>query len=194
VIRLPDFEYLAARTVHEAVTYLADRGSEAMLVAGGTDLLPNMKRRQFEPKALIGLRGVREMHGVRGDAEGGVTIGASTTLEHVARHPEVARAYGAVAAAAGVVSSPQLRSMGTIGGNVCVDTRCNYYNQTFEWRRAIGFCMKKDGDICLVAPGSPRCWAVSSSDTAPAFWALGARAPRRPPRRAHHSGGRPLQR
>jgi len=65
--------------------------------------------------------------------------------------------------------------MGTIGGNVCVDTRCNYYNQSYEWRKAIGFCMKKDGDICLVAPGSSRCWAVSSSDTAPVLWALGAK-------------------
>jgi len=83
--------------------------------------------------------------------------------------------FRSLATAAGVVSSPQLRNMGTLGGNVCVDTRCNYYNQTFEWRKAIGFCMKKDGDICLVAPGSPRCWAVSSSDTAPVLWSLGAR-------------------
>src|SRR5207249_2318224 len=85
------------------------------------------------------------------------------------------RSYPALATAAGLVSSPQLRNMGTIGGNVCVDTRCNYYNQSYEWRKAIGFCMKKDGDICLVAPGSPRCWAVSSSDTAPVAWSLGAR-------------------
>ena len=75
----------------------------------------------------------------------------------------------------GLVSSPQLRNMGTLGGNVCVDTRCNYYNQSYEWRKAVGFCMKKDGDICLVAPGSPRCWAVSSSDTAPVAWSLGAK-------------------
>ena len=81
----------------------------------------------------------------------------------------------ALATAAGLVSSPQLRNMGTIGGNVCVDTRCNYYNQSFAWRKAIGFCMKKDGDICLVAPSSPRCWAVTSSDTAPVLWSLGAR-------------------
>jgi 4-hydroxybenzoyl-CoA reductase subunit beta len=94
----------------------------------------------------------------------------------VAEHPEVAVHYPALARAAGVVSTPQLRNMGTLGGNVCVDTRCNYYNQSYEWRRAIGFCMKKDGDICLVAPGSARCWAVSSSDTAPVLWALGAEA------------------
>jgi 4-hydroxybenzoyl-CoA reductase subunit beta len=104
-----------------------------------------------------------------------MTVGACTTLTAVATHGDLARAYPGVATAAGLVSSPQLRNMGTLGGNVCVDTRCNYYNQSFEWRQAIGFCMKKDGDICLVAPGSDRCWAVSSSDTAPALWSLGAR-------------------
>jgi 4-hydroxybenzoyl-CoA reductase subunit beta len=131
-----------------------------------------MKRRQFEPKVLVGLRGIRELVGVR--MNGGLTIGAGTTLTRVAEHPDVVRDYPALATAAGLVSSPQLRNMGTIGGNVCVDTRCNYYNQSHPWRKAIGFCMKKDGDICLVAPSSPRCWAVSSSDTAPALWSLGA--------------------
>jgi 4-hydroxybenzoyl-CoA reductase subunit beta len=101
-------------------------------------------------------------------------IGACTTLTAVATHPELTKGHAGLATAAGLVSSPQLRNMGTLGGNVCVDTRCNYYNQSYEWRKAIGFCMKRDGDICLVAPGSPRCWAVSSSDTAPVLWSLGA--------------------
>src|SRR6185312_7919014 len=96
------------------------------------------------------------------------------TLSAVAGHRDIMRAWPALATAAGLVSSPQLRNMGTIGGNVCVDTRCNYCNQSHEWRKAIGFCMKKDGDICLVAPGSSRCWAESSSDTAPVLWALQA--------------------
>jgi len=176
MIRLPAFEYLAPRTVGDAVKYLADRGPDAMLVAGGTDLFPNMKRGQFEPKALVGLRGIRELSGVQGEARRGVTIGAATTLSAVATHPEVTRHYPALATASGLVSSPQLRNAGTLGGNVCVDTRCNWYNQSYEWRKAVGFCMKKDGDICLVAPGSSRCWAVSSSDTAPVLWALGATA------------------
>jgi 4-hydroxybenzoyl-CoA reductase subunit beta len=175
MMRLPPFTYLAPRTVSEAVKYMSDAGPEAMLVAGGTDLYPNMKRRQFEPRTLVGLRGVRELTGVRGSERDGVGIGAGTTLAAVSAHPLVAANYAAVATAAGLVSSPQLRNMGTIGGNVCVDTRCNYYNQSYAWRKAIGFCMKKDGDICLVAPGSSRCWAVSSSDTAPALWSLGAR-------------------
>jgi 4-hydroxybenzoyl-CoA reductase subunit beta len=174
MLRLPPFRYLAPRSVGEAVRLFADAGPDTMLVAGGTDLFPNMKRRQFEPATLVGLRGIAELSGVRGSAREGLAIGAGTALTAVAAHPEIARHYGAVAMAAGLVSSPQLRSMGTIGGNVCVDTRCNYYNQTHQWRKAAGFCMKKDGAICLVAPGSPRCWAVSSSDTAPAFWSLGA--------------------
>jgi 4-hydroxybenzoyl-CoA reductase subunit beta len=174
MIRLPPFTYLQPRTVADAVRALDDNGAEAMLVAGGTDLYPNMKRRQFEPKILVGVGGVAELRGVRGSARDGFTVGAGTTLSTVARHPEIVRHYPGLATAAGLVSSPQLRNMGTIGGNLCVDTRCNYYNQSFAWRKAIGFCMKKDGDICLVAPGSPRCWAVSSSDTAPVAWSLGA--------------------
>ena len=174
MMRLPPFAYLAPVSVADAVKLLAEHGPEAMLVAGGTDLYPNMKRRQFEPAVLVGLRGVRELTGVRGSAGAGLSIGAGTTLTAVSRHAEIAAAYPALATAAGVVSTPQLRNAGTLGGNLCVDSRCNYYNQSYAWRQAVGFCMKKDGDICLVAPASPRCWAVSSSDTAPALWSLGA--------------------
>ena len=139
-------------------------GARAMFVAGGTDLYPKLKRRQFEVEALIGL----DFLDRRIDGE---TVGAGATLADVASHARVPRGY---AQAAGLVSSPPLRNAGTAGGNLCVDTRCNYYDMTYEWRKAIGFCMKKDGDICLVAPSSPRCWAVSSSDTAPMAIALGA--------------------
>lgn len=175
MMRLPPFTYLAPRTVADAVAALAEHGAAAMVVAGGTDLFPNMKRRQFEPRVLVGLGAIAGLRGVRGSAREGLTIGALTTLTEVAGHPEVARHYPALAAAAGLVSSPQLRNAGTLGGNLCVDTRCNYYNQSYEWRRAVGFCLKKDGAICLVAPGSTRCWAVSSSDTAPALVSLEAR-------------------
>lgn len=139
-------------------------GPKAMFVAGGTDLFPKLKRRQFEIEALIGLDFLSR--DIASDA-----IGAGATLADLSTHPGVPRGYSQ---AAGLVSSPPLRNAGTIGGNLCVDTRCNYYDMTYEWRKAIGFCMKKDGDICLVAPSSPRCWAVSSSDTAPMAIALGA--------------------
>ncbi len=146
-----------------------------MLVAGGTDLYPNMKRRQFEPKVLIGLKNIQELRGITGDETEGVTIGASVTLREASSHPTLLNHYYALAKAAGLVSTPPLRNMGTVGGNLCVDTRCNYYNMPYTWRKAIGFCMKKDGDVCLVAPGSHRCWAISSSDLAPVVLALDAR-------------------
>ncbi len=173
MLRLPPFTYLAPKTVEQAAIWMAEAGTAGMVVAGGTDLYPNMKRRQFEPKVLVGLRGIRSIGRISGDRRRGMTIGAGVTLASVASHPEVAEAYRALALAAGAVSTPALRNMGTLGGNLCLDTRCNYYNQTFHWRKSIGFCMKKDGDICLVAPGSDRCWAISSTDAAPAAIALG---------------------
>jgi 4-hydroxybenzoyl-CoA reductase subunit beta len=174
MLRLPSFTYLASGTVAEAVRRIGEAGAGGMLVAGGTDLYPNMKRRQFEPKVLVGLRGIRDLRVIAGDRRTGMTIGAGVTLSELAAHPEISGGYRALALAAGAVSTPPLRNMGTLGGNLCVDTRCNYYNQTFHWRKSIGFCMKKDGDICLVAPGSHRCWAISSTDTAPVAVALGA--------------------
>jgi 4-hydroxybenzoyl-CoA reductase subunit beta len=175
MLRLPPFTYLSPRSLTEAVAMIANQGpQDAMLVAGGTDLYPNMKRRQFEPKTLVGLRQLRELRELTGNASDGMTIGAGLTLTHVSQQRDMVAGYPALATAAGLVSTPQLRNMGTIGGNLCVDTRCNYYNQTYWWRQAIGFCMKKDGETCWVAPGSSRCWAVSSSDTAPVLMALKA--------------------
>jgi 4-hydroxybenzoyl-CoA reductase subunit beta len=175
MLRLPPFTYLAPKTLSEAVRVLADHDpASTMLVAGGTDLYPNMKRRQFTPGQLVGLRQVRELQQLNSEAPHGLVIGAGLTLTQLSQHAAVMTAYPALATAARLVSTPQLRNMGTIGGNLCVDTRCNYYNQTYWWRQAIGFCLKKDGDTCWVAPGSTRCWAVSSSDTAPVMIALQA--------------------
>jgi 4-hydroxybenzoyl-CoA reductase subunit beta len=144
-----------------------------MFIAGGTDLVPNLKRRQFDVTTLISLNGLPDGHGVDGNPSDGLTIGARITLDQLAiRFAD--GPYRALGQAAGAVSTPQVRYMGTLGGNLLVDPRCNYYNQTFAWRKAVGFCMKKDGDICLVARSSPRCWAVSSSDTAPVAVALDA--------------------
>jgi 4-hydroxybenzoyl-CoA reductase subunit beta len=172
MLRLPPFQYLSPRTPQEAARILADHGPEAMVLAGGTDLYPNMKRRQFEPRLLVSLRRVEGLAGIH--ANGDLTLGALATLAEVTESTAVSARWPAVARAAGLVSSPPLRNAGTIGGNLCVDTRCNYYNQTEAWRAAIGYCMKKDGDVCLVAPGSSKCWALSSSDCAPVMIALGA--------------------
>src|SRR5579885_2517590 len=176
MLRLPPFRYLAPRNLEEATEMLAREGEQAMLVAGGTDLYPNMKRRQFTPPVLIGLRGIASLKGISGSPEQGLSIGAGTTLTTIAEHPVIQQHYAALAIAAGSVSTPQLRNAGTLGGNLLLDTRCNYYNQTEFWRQSIGYCMKKDGDVCLVAPGSPRCWAISSADTAPVLVSLGAQA------------------
>lgn len=173
MLRLPPFEYLAPQTLDDAVRLLAQHGADAMIVAGGTDLYPNMKRRQMTPQYVVGLNALRELRGVKNAS--GFVIGAGTTLTQLANDSAIQQAYPALTTAAGLVSSPQLRNAGTIGGNLCLDTRCNYYDQTYFWRKAIGFCMKKDGDICLVAPGGNRCWAISSTDCAPVMVALDAR-------------------
>jgi 4-hydroxybenzoyl-CoA reductase subunit beta len=175
MLRLPEFEYHQPRTLKQAMKTITDFGADAMLVAGGTDVYPKMKRGQFTPRRLISLRALRELKGIRQSNEG-LWIGAGESLTAVSNHRFVAKHLPALAHAAESVSTPQLRNMGTIGGNVLVDTRCNYYDQTFFWRQAVGFCMKKDGDICLVAPGSTKCLAIASSDTAPVLVSLGAEA------------------
>jgi 4-hydroxybenzoyl-CoA reductase subunit beta len=174
VLRLPEFTYLAPRSLDEAAALVAEHGPKAMVVAGGTDLYPNMKRRQQEPAVVIGLRAIRDLNGVRA-ADGMLRIGATTSLDELSTHPLIRQHFPALATAAGLVSTPHLRRMGTFGGNLCLDTRCTYYDQNYHWRKSIDFCMKKDGAICWVAPNSPRCWAVSSSDTAPVAVALRAR-------------------
>lgn len=173
MLRLPKFTYVVPESLEEAVALKASEGAEAMYVAGGTDLYPNMKRRQQTPAVVIQVGHLPELRGVTEQADGGVRVGAGETLTQVAEAAVLRDRYAALAHAAGEVSTPLLRNMGTLGGNLCLDTRCNYYDQTYEWRKAISFCMKKDGDVCWVAPSSPRCWAVNSSDTAPVAVALG---------------------
>lgn len=174
MLRLPPFRYLAPSTLSEAAHMLSEESAQAMLVAGGTDLFPNMKRRQFTPQVLIGIGNLPELSHITGSPKDGMRIGAGVTLSRLAEHPQIQSAYPALASAAGSVSTPQLRAMGTLGGNILLDTRCNYYNQSEVWRHSIGYCMKKDGEICLVAPGSPRCWAISSADTTPVLLTLKA--------------------
>lgn len=174
MLRLPQFDYVAPRSLEEAAHLLAEHGSRAMVVAGGTDLFPNMKRRQQEPSVVVGLRALGPLRAIASE-DGVLRIGATATLQDVATHPLIRDRYPALATAAGVVSTPHLRRMGTLGGNLCLDTRCTYYDQNYHWRKSIDFCLKKDGAICWVAPNSRRCWAVSSSDTAPVAVALRAR-------------------
>ena len=175
MMRLPEFRWTEPRSLREAASILASEGPSAMILAGGTDLFPNMKRRHQTPKTLVPLAGLPRLDGVRGSAARGFTLGASETLTAIEQHAPLARAWPGLHQAVRSISTPILRNMGTLGGNICLDTRCNYYNQNYEWRRAINFCMKCDGDTCWVAPGSEKCLAISSSDTAPMLCAIDAR-------------------
>lgn len=136
-------------------------------MGGGTDLLRNIKHRLAEPKYVLGLRSIPEMRGLTKDRQGFVHIGGATTLAELQRSPIVRNRYAALAEAASLISTPQVQRVGTIAGNICLDVRCNYYNMSEHWRKAVGYCMKKDSPICRVAPGGDRCWAVSSADTVP---------------------------
>ena len=176
MMRLPRFRYLAPRTLAEAAAILAAEGPEAMVVAGGTDLYPNMKRRHQTPRVVAGLRRIEALRAVgEGAGARGMRIGPMTTLTDLEKNARLRAEHPGLHEAIRSISTPILRNMGTIGGNLCLDTRCNYYDQNYEWRRAINFCMKCDGDTCWVAPGSDVCLAVNSSDTAPVLCALGAR-------------------
>lgn len=173
MLRLPAFEYHRPETVEEAARLLDEFGGAAMLVAGGTDVIPNMKHRLHEPEHLVSIRGILALReiGIQDDA---LVLGAGATLADVAEHPLVRSHLPALADAAGQVAGPQLRSMGTLGGNLCLDTRCTYYNQTYFWRRSLGFCLKKDGDTCHVTQVGKKCVAAHSADTPPVLWVLGA--------------------
>ena len=175
MMRLPKFDYRVPREIAEAVKIMAGSGPEGQFVAGGTDLYPNMKRRQQTPRTVISVMRVPELNQISGDGKSGIRIGASVTLTDIVEHPLINRDYPVVAHAARTISTPILRNMGTIGGNLLLDTRCNYYDQNYEWRKGINFCLKKDGDVCWVAPGSSKCWAVQSSDLVPVMVAIGAK-------------------
>ena len=185
MLRLPRFAVATPRTYREAAQLLRDHGAgdldrtrgtptlRVMVVAGGTDLFPNMKRRQFSPELLVSLARVRDASSIH--ENGILEISAGTTLTGVADDRRIRERYTALAQAAELVSTPQLRNMGTIGGNVCLDTRCNWYDQSLFWRTAEGFCMKTNPEVvCRVATSSPRCLAVASADTVPALLVLGA--------------------
>jgi 4-hydroxybenzoyl-CoA reductase subunit beta len=185
MLRLHEYAYHRPSTLDEAAAFLREH-EDAMPIAGGTDLMPNMKLRLFTPRHLVALKGVQELHGIwMADAEGRpvatgspdaaqLVIGACTTLSEVARSPLVQRTMPSLAQAAGQVAGPQIRNQGTIGGNLCLDTRCTYYNQSFFWRQSLGFCLKKDGDVCHVTRTGKKCVAAHSADTVPALITLGA--------------------
>lgn len=170
---LPDFKLLRPRSLAEAVSFLGVH-AEAQIVAGGTDLVPSLKQRLFTPANVIDIRRIAELRGIRTIPGQGTEIGALTTLTEIEKSDQIRRDYPVLHEAAKTVASPILRNMGTLGGNICLDTRCLWYNQSLTWRTSCGFCIKKDGDLCHVAPGGSKCWAVFSGDTPPALLCLDA--------------------
>jgi len=173
MLTLPVFAYVRPTSVDDVLRELAEHPGECLLVAGGTDAVPNLKHRLHEPKRVVSLAGVGELKTVREDAAG-LHLGALVTLSALTKLPALQRDYAATARAASLVASPQIRNMGTLGGNLCLDTRCTYYNQTYFWREALGFCLKKDGTRCHVVPQGKRCVAAHSSDVSPTLIAYGA--------------------
>jgi 4-hydroxybenzoyl-CoA reductase subunit beta len=190
---LPEFRLLRPRKLEEALEFLDRHRGEIQVIAGGTDLVPSMRQRLFTPRYLLDVKALRELNYIRNG--NGLEVGALATVGELADSPEVRRGFPVLAEAAHIISSPVLRTMGTVGGNLCLDTRCLWYNQSFFWRQSCGGCLKKDGHVCHVAPGGERCWAVFSGDTAPAFLTLGAeieiaspRGPRRLPLTQFYTG------
>jgi 4-hydroxybenzoyl-CoA reductase subunit beta len=174
VLRLPPIKLETPATVQDAAKAVAAAGGNARLVAGGTDLWPNMKRRHQKAETVVSLMSIPELDSMD-SAGANIRLGATTTLANIIRNHAVRERLPAFAQALASISSPPLRNMGTIGGNLCVDTRCTYYNQSEEWRRSIDYCLKEQGTICWVATKSPRCWAHAASDAAPILCALGAK-------------------
>lgn len=173
MLRLHPYEYHRPDSLREALDLLTEHAGDVMPIAGGTDLVPNMKHGLFTPSHLVSLRAVPEMKGVAVGPEG-IEIGAAETLDVLARNAAILERLPSLARACSLVSGPQLRRAGTIGGNVCLDTRCTYYNQTAFWRKSLGYCLKKDGDLCHVVKGGTRCVAAHSADVPPVLMTLGA--------------------
>ncbi len=171
MLRLPPINLQSPSTVQDAAKAISK--GNARLVAGGTDLWPNMKRRHQKAETVISLMSIPGLDAI--DSSGSdIRIGGTATLANIIRDDKIRERLPAFAKAVASISSPPLRNMGTIGGNLCIDTRCTYYNQTEEWRRSIDYCLKEEGTICWVATKSPRCWAHTASDSAPMLCALDA--------------------
>src|SRR3954470_18448706 len=163
MLRLHEYEYHRPVTLIEAAELLSAAPGRAMLISGGTDLMPNMKHGLFAPAKVIALKQIAALHGIE-EREGELVIGAAETLSNVASNDVVRKHFPSLADAAGHIAGPQLRNMGTIGGNLCLDTRCTYYNQSYFWRNALGFCLKKDGEVCHVTKVGKKCVAAHSAD------------------------------
>jgi 4-hydroxybenzoyl-CoA reductase subunit beta len=174
-MRLPRFEYRKPSGLDESLDLLQEHGGRIRLLAGGTDLLSNMKYRVVSPALVLGIKRLPELHQIVPDEKGFYSIGAGVSLSDIVSHQEIAFSFPSLHKAVQSVASKHIRNMATIGGNICLDTRCWYYNKSKWWRDARAVCHKMGGRECHAIKGSPRCHAINSSDTVPALMALGAR-------------------
>lgn len=170
----PAFELLQPESVEEAVHLLNEEPGDTLILAGGTDLLPNLKQGLHSPRRLVSLRRIPILREMRETGDGGMFLGSGVTLSEMAVSDTLRGKYPALAEAARSVAGPQIRNMGTLGGNICLDTRCVFYNQTEFWRSSLGYCIKKDGTVCHVVTRGSRCLAACSADTPGPLMALGA--------------------
>jgi len=174
---LPDFQYLEPETTAEAVKLLRDAGSSCMIIGGGTDMVPSMRQGIFSPEYVLSLQSVSDLHGVEWDDQVGLKIGPLATLRSLETNGDIRKRFPVIAQAAHAVGSPQLREMATVGGNICLDTRCYYYNQSEDWQACDEECLKLGGVVCKASPSgrAKKCFAVFSADLAPVLVALDAR-------------------
>ncbi|MBI4852555.1 MAG: FAD binding domain-containing protein [Acidobacteria bacterium] len=172
MITMPQFRVLQPENVSQAVEFLA-KHKNLRVLAGGSDLVVNLRNKLFTPEYVLDIKGIKDLQGIK-ENQDHFSIGTLTTLTEISQNPFIKEIYPVLAKAAGLVAGPNIRNMGTIGGNICLDTRCYWYNQSYFWRKSCNFCLKKDGDICHVAPGGKYCWAAYSGDTAPALLTLDA--------------------
>ena len=171
---MPDFQVLRPTTIEAAVAAFRDH-ENARYVAGGTDLIVNIRRGIAAPETLIELAGIGGLDHIEPTDDGGLRIGAGVTLNALIQNGQISQDYAAIAEAAKLVAAPTHRNVATIGGNLCLDTRCVYFNQSEWWRDANKYCLKHKGDVCHVAPSGEHCFAAFSGDMAPALLVFGAR-------------------
>ncbi len=174
-MQLPPFTFVEPESLQEAVQFLQQKGAVSRIIGGGTDILPSMKQRICTPEYVVSLEAISDLGQIEFDQNSGARLGSSVKLYSLASSSEIQRRFPILVQAARAVGSPQLREMGTLGGNLCLDTRCSYYNQSANWRKCLPACLKMGGKICNAIGSGQKCFAVFSGDLAPALMALGAR-------------------
>lgn len=174
MLRLPKFQYVAPRSIEEACSLLREFEGRVKVLAGGTDLLPSMKQRLFTPEYVLDLKRVSGLNKIEHGSDERIRIGSLCTLSMLEASPVIKNYFPALSDAAGLAATTQIRNSGTIGGNIALETRCWYFNQSDSWRKSIESCIKRGGEVCHIVRGAKKCYAYCAADTVPALVALQA--------------------